>query len=189
MPSLAQFFQTWGAMISTLALLATLGVIIWYSYETRRLRKATVKQTELQLTPYLILNYAVEKEIPEYTYLLCKNIGNTSALNVRVETFEVKDNSGKLMWKVDFNPLYVLEPNKHKEVVFNITYGDGEWKAMAAAFGTQTFFPFFPKEFKVEEYPLIVHYENLENVSFETKAHVKISEREIEILKIVKVKK
>jgi hypothetical protein len=44
-------------MIQTLALLATLGVIIWYSCETKKLRETSVKQTELQLTPYIVLDY------------------------------------------------------------------------------------------------------------------------------------
>ena len=44
-------------IIAPLALIATLGVIIWYACETRQLRIATVKQTELSLSPCVVLDY------------------------------------------------------------------------------------------------------------------------------------
>ena len=78
MPCLAQFFQVWGSMIQTIALVATLIIIIFYTIFTYQLRRAAIKQTKLQLTPYIILKYKDD--------LICKNIGNGSAINVEIST-------------------------------------------------------------------------------------------------------
>ncbi|MFX1238581.1 MAG: hypothetical protein ACFE8P_12780 [Promethearchaeota archaeon] len=83
MPDLAQFFHIWGAMISTLALIATLITIIVYTSETRKLRKATVEHNELQLRPCItVYSHSLVRE-SQHPYF--KNIGKSTALNIRVD--------------------------------------------------------------------------------------------------------
>ncbi len=183
MPCISQFFQTWGSMITTLALLATLGVIIWYSCETRRLRKETVRQTELQLTPHLILDYKED--------LVCKNVGNSTALNVAVSTLIVSDDTtGDLVFEVTFSPLYLLEAKEEKKVNYSARFEDKELEEIVNALLNQgrKFFPFFPEETKKEEFSLTIDYKNLENVPFKTEVSVKCREEKIEILSIKRQK-
>lgn len=182
MSHLAQFFQDWGTLIQTIALVATLCIIIWYACETKKLREVTVKQTELQLTPYIILDYKDD--------LICKNIGNSSAINVEVSTFEaIGKDSGKLVFKVSFPPLYVIEPKEEKKVEPEIKFEDKELEDIVEAleFAGTKFFPFFPKETRKDEYPLIIDYENIENVPYRTSVLVKCRENKIQILNIERV--
>ncbi len=81
---LVNFFETYGHMISTIALVITMGVIIWYALETRKLRKETVKQTELSLRPYVIL----VRSLGRYG-LSFENIGLSHALNVSIDILKM----------------------------------------------------------------------------------------------------
>ena len=179
----AQFFQVWGTMIQTIALVITLIIIILYTIFTYQLRRATIRQTELQLAPYVILDYKDD--------LICKNIGNGSAINVEISTFEAIDKKDKLKFRVTFPPLYILEPKEEKIIKPEIKFEDKKLEHIATAYddmGTK-FFPFFPKEFKKEEYPLIIDCENIENVPFRTEINIKCFEEKIKILNIKKYKK
>jgi len=62
-------------------MLATVGVIGFYTIETSRLRREAQTQTELQLRPFVIFEPAEGKDF------CVRNIGNTTALNVKVGTF------------------------------------------------------------------------------------------------------
>jgi len=179
----AQFFQVWGSMIQTIALVATLIIIVFYTIFTYQLRRAAIKQTKLQLTPYIILKYKDD--------LICKNIGNGSAINVEISTFEAIDKKEGLVFRVTFLPLYILEPKEEKIIKPEIKFEDQDLEHIATAFddlGTK-FFPFFPKEFKKEEYSLIIDYENIENTPFRTKVNIKCFEKDIKIQSIKEYKK
>ena len=89
MSSIAQFFQVWGSMISALALVATLSVIIWYTLETRKLRKETVKQTELILRPFIVIS-TFEDTAGLSQRLVYKNIGHSPAIDVQTESFDAE---------------------------------------------------------------------------------------------------
>jgi hypothetical protein len=62
-------------------MLATLGVVGFYTIETSRLRREAQTQTELQLRPFVIFEPAEGKDF------CVMNIGNGTALNIRVGTF------------------------------------------------------------------------------------------------------
>ncbi len=76
---LVTLFETYGTMISTLALLGTLGVLIKYTVETTRLRKETVKQTELSQRPFVTVYHSTL-----YSGLKYKNSGQGIALNIEI---------------------------------------------------------------------------------------------------------
>ena len=171
-------------LLVAIVLFLTFLAIVWYAYETRKLWKETVKQTKLQLTPHLILDYKDN--------LICRNIGNSSAINVEISTFEAIDkDSEKLVFRVTFPPLYVLEPKQEKIIEPEIKFEnkDLEYLVEGFEFAGKKFFPFFPEESKKKEYPLIIDYENLENVPFRTKVTIKCREEKIKILEIKEVQK
>lgn len=184
MTCVAQFFQVWGSMIQTGALLATLIIIVFYTIFTYQLRRAAIKQTKLQLTPYIILKYKDDD-------LICKNISDSPAINVEISTFEAINKKSKLVFRINYPLLYIIEPQEEKIIKPDIKFEDKDLEHIATAFdGTDTkFFPFFPKDFKVEEYPLIIDYENIENTPFRTKVNIKCFERDIKIQSIKEYKK
>jgi len=69
----APWWQVW-------LLLITAGVVTFYASETYRLRRDAQTQTELQLRPFVIF------EPTDGTDFAVRNIGNNTALNVRVVT-------------------------------------------------------------------------------------------------------
>lgn len=91
----------------TIVAFVTLGVITWYTFETRRLRKASSKQTalvqkqiDLSLRPCIILYRAPQSSI------LLKNVGHGPALQVSV--FSIKTES----YIYEFEKFYLLEPGE-----------------------------------------------------------------------------
>ncbi len=92
------YCQTVAAWVQAGILLITAGVVGWYAVETKCLRQATQmqvkesqnqvkesqRQTELQLRPFVILGSTHEK-------LYVKNVGNGTALNVRVRDTTLVD--------------------------------------------------------------------------------------------------
>lgn len=69
----------WSAM-STLALILTFGAILWYSYETQKLKRIAYQQLQIQVAPILIIYF---RENP--SRITVRNIGNGPALNVEFE--------------------------------------------------------------------------------------------------------
>lgn len=168
-----------------IVLFLTFLAVVWYAFETRKLWKETVRQTKLQLTPHIIL-YNKKND------LICRNIGNSSAINVEISTFEAIDkDSGKLVFRVTFPPLYVLESKQEKIIEPEIKFEDKdlEYIVEGLEFAGKKFFPFFPKETKQREYPLIIDYENLENMPFRAKVTIKCREEKIKISEIKEVQK
>lgn len=183
MSCVAQFFQTWGAMITTIALVVTLVVIIIYTCETKKLRKATFKQTELSLTPWIILEYKIKS-------LRLKNIGHSPALNIRIEPIEVRDASDNVIFIIKFQTQYVLESQDAAPLGLHLDFKTENFELMKQAYGNTLDFPYFPDEMKVADYPSIkIYYKNLENEPFITKVQVKLKEKRLEILETGKVKR
>lgn len=80
--NILQLISTVFYVISTGALIITLCVLIWYAYQTRGLRKETVKQTELNQRPFVTV---FEKE--DEPGLKYKNSGLGVALNIEIVPF------------------------------------------------------------------------------------------------------
>jgi len=93
---LAKFFDTYGNMISTVALIITLGVLFWYACEARGLKKESIKQTELSLRPYVILIHTGSG------LLSFENIGQSHALDVVIDILEMN------FFRVRFQPCYLV---------------------------------------------------------------------------------
>ncbi len=72
-------------IITTSLLGITLIAIIWYAWETRKLRMETVKQTELSQRPFVMIFDS------RMTGIKYKNRGQGIALNIEIMPYEYKD--------------------------------------------------------------------------------------------------
>jgi len=155
----------------------------YYAWVTRNMWKESAKQTALQLSPCIVLDY-------EENFLKCRNIGSSPALNIEISTLRAENPStNELVFEVTFPLIYVLEVNEEEIIKPEIDIRDKELKAIVQAFEEQgkKFFPFFPEAARKDEYPLIIDYTNLENVPFRTSVQVKCREGKIQILSIKKM--
>ena len=100
----AHFFQTWGSMISTLTLMATLVVLILYTVFTYQIRKATEKQIDLTLQPFISFTY--EEKDRKFKLI---NYGKTPALDIKFEEIPLIDTKG-LKFKYLISPIDYLPP-------------------------------------------------------------------------------
>jgi hypothetical protein len=103
MESVLQFFNTWGSMISTLTLMATLFVLILYTIFTNKIRKATEKQIDLTLQPFI--SFVYDKRDGKFKLI---NYGKTPALDINFEEIPLIDTGGLnfkyLISRIDFLP-------------------------------------------------------------------------------------
>jgi hypothetical protein len=176
-------------VISTGALTITLGVLIWYAWETRGLRKETVKQTELNQRPCVVLDY----EPGKVSY---KNIGNSPAFNLKVEPLDLRDVHDKTLFILHFNQIYLLEPGALAEVTWEVEYINKDVETLFKKFEMEVDFPFFIGVLSLTEFPqvaeydpMIIHYKNLDNAPYQTTIQPKVEEQEIEVASTGKVKK
>jgi len=162
---LAKFFDTYGNMISTVALLATLCVIIWYACETRGLKKETVKQTKINQRPFITLS-------AETKY---KNSGLGVALNIEIKSFRHNE------YTVTFDKDKVPVLGSKDESISSLypTFTDD-----AGREHTRPSIPFILEELKdnesVQVYEFEINYEDFEKNRYKTL--VKLSKEGIEYL-------
>ncbi len=64
--------------LSDLILFATFLALLWYAWETRKMRREIVEQTKLQLTPFVV----VLSEDPQLTVA---NYGESTARNIQIK--------------------------------------------------------------------------------------------------------
>ena len=182
----AKFFETYGSMISTvfyvistLALMITLGVLIWYAWETRGLRKETVKQTELSQRPFIIIS-VFEDSAGLSQSLIYRNIGHSPALDVETEPFDAE------AYILKFGKWGLIEPDEQKNLKPKGEGKTGFTDALLQAVATPSFTPKELNRFDIDrEFILNIHYKNIEKVSYQTL--VKISRKGIEILSTGKI--
>lgn len=110
MPSLAQFFQTWGAMISTLTLMATLVIVIFYTVFTYQIRKATERQIDLTLQPFI--SFIHEERDGRFKLI---NYGKTPAIDIEFDEISLIDTEG-LKFKYLISPVDYLPPERIVDV-------------------------------------------------------------------------
>lgn len=111
MDSVLQQIQT-GATVS-----ATL-VLIWYTIETQRLRRAAEKQNEISGMPIVALRLASgERGLGESLTLdfqSLRNIGNGPAFNIDVTPIQ------KAPFEVRFDPIRLLEPRDSQPLEYTV---------------------------------------------------------------------
>ncbi len=170
---LAKFFDTYGNMISTVALIITLGVLFWYACEARGLKKESIKQTGLSLRPYVILtlaSYGTQS-------LNFENIGLSHALDVTIDILHMN------VFLFRFQPCNLVRKGKKAKVEFLLVGKNEEADAMVKASPNNMGFPFFEGLEKVKAYPLTVRYKNIEGTPYYTQLEVRVDEKRIIVLK------
>jgi len=164
MISVAEWFQINGDLVSTIALVATLIVLIFYTIYTHGLKKATVKQTELQLRPILTITLGTTNIMNNRSSANLKNIGLSPALNIRTVVKEATH--------IDFIDIPIVEKGKDKKLAFRI---DGQRHDILSEI-----------EADVPVIKFRIEYENIEKQKYITEVMLKLSEHKVEFLKTCK---
>ena len=161
-------------IITTVFLLATLIVLIIYTYQTYRLRRETTKQTELNLRPFIVIS-VFEDSAGLSQRLVYRNIGHSHALDVETEPFDAE------AYILNFGKWGLIEPDEQKDLKLKGEGKNGVSDVLIQAVPTPSFTPKELDEFDDErELILNIHYKNIEKVSYQTQ--VKISRKGIEII-------
>lgn len=156
--------EQWLDIIQTVALAVTLGVIIKYTIETKRLREATVKQNVLRLRPCITIYY-------EYKFLF-KNIGHSPALNIRIDELETE----KFIFR--FDKIDLLEPTHSKMMGFiKVGKEDPESTRYERKYNFGEI---------AHEFILKIRYENIENKNYYSKIKVRSLAEDVEFLETAK---
>ncbi|MBN1271216.1 MAG: hypothetical protein JXB26_03005 [Candidatus Aminicenantes bacterium] len=146
-------------IVSTFILFLTFLAIWWYAWETNRLKKATATQTDLMLRPCVIIGV-------EPLSMILKNIGESAALNIEIETVEsnlyyLQFNSYVPLKSGDFiqffkQDLHILFKNRDAKSVATITEK------------IKLDLPFLRRETaeKISSYLLKIRYSNLRKQNF-----------------------
>jgi hypothetical protein len=103
--------------ISAWVVLVTGSVILWYTWETMQLRKASYKQIEIQLRPFVIL------ELIDRQFQL-RNLGPGIVLNIKVNDVILDIQKNLLIRFPDNIPL--LPPSGVKQVTATSSHGNTE---------------------------------------------------------------
>jgi len=157
-------------MISTIALVITMGVIILYALETRKLRKETVKQTELSLRPYVIL---VRSMGGRYD-LAFENIGQSHALDVSIDILEMNE------FFYRFQPCHLVRQAKEVTVKAEPFGKNEKSERMIRSLDVDhSGLPFFEGLDKAKDYPLTMRYKNIEGTYYYTRLEVRVEERRV----------
>ena len=163
--------------ISPLILIITLIAIIWYTWETKKLREQTAKQTELQYRPFVMVFMKQGEEegtIDGDAPFCVKNVGHSPALNVKIYYYDV---NGKLSNK-KFHDIDLLVPNEIRRIE------EIEWK------GEKTLLQIKFSELKGN---LIIECKNILLENFYTEVRIrdcfKFPQCKIDLLDTQKVKK
>lgn len=153
---LARFFDTYGSMISTVALIITLGVLIKYTVETTRLRKETVKQTKISQRPFVTIYDS------KYSGIKYKNSGEGIALNIQIMPFKYRDCT------IEFSKETVLGSKEESNLSIDRKVISNETGEVFA----QQVFPFEPNELKhaeLDDYHFLeIRYKGINNVRYKT---------------------
>ncbi|MEW6455833.1 MAG: hypothetical protein AB1410_03845 [Acidobacteriota bacterium] len=142
-------------ILTSVALILTLFVVLWYAWETRRLRIETIKQTELSLRPFVIILFIEHKN-----KFILKNIGNGPALKVKIDDIPlIKEN--KLYIKYIFHEIDVILAKEESEIKCEIKTND-------STLNISLFSHFFPHT-AVKSYNFLIRYTNINNELYQTK--------------------
>lgn len=161
-------------IFTTIILFLTFLAIIWYAWETRKLWKETVKQTELNLRPFVVITYSEN----ERKFKLI-NLGNTPALNVKIDDVNLISGEG-LNFDYVF-PEIDLIPQKAKIDINDIKKKINDEISDTDTFDLGALIPYSAhRTFKV-----IIRYKNTQNDEYKTEG--KVGEGTFDFQKIEKV--
>lgn len=139
-------------LLSTYVLLLTLIGIIWYSLETRGLRKISAENLELSFKPYLILVFRMISREGNQFFLY--NIGNGPAVKVNIDDAAIEI-SDALTVHLKFICPPVLKKDEWLPIGISMVQGDRESQADNFDLG------FITPPSATRSVPLTVRFQNL----------------------------
>lgn len=95
-------FTTNSTNLQTIAVLLTGAAIIWYTWETKRLREETQRQTEFQIRPFVIIEPSIDAKSIGFKVI---NAGNGPAMNIRIQDVQIDVDENII---VQFAPILFL---------------------------------------------------------------------------------
>ncbi len=112
--------------IYKLSLIGTFGVLIWYTYETYKIRKINTEQKDLQLLPAMMLYIRNGDDDEERNHrLTIRNVGYGTAVAIRILPTAFKVNGKKLVFKFALSDQNnTLIPSEERQVDIEF-YEDG----------------------------------------------------------------
>jgi hypothetical protein len=100
---------------------ATGAVVTWYSWETRQLRFATLRQTALQIRPFLAIEYGDDRK------LWVHNIGKGVARDVRVHNVPLNPGKpGETILTVEWKPIDFIPEGQKRQLIGEGAFIEGE---------------------------------------------------------------
>jgi hypothetical protein len=113
--------------IYKLSLIGTFGVLIWYTYETYKIRKITTEQKDLQLLPAMMLYIRNGDDDEENNHkLTLRNVGYGTAVAISISPTIFKVEGKKMEFKFKLaDQNNTLIPGEEREVDFEF-YKNGE---------------------------------------------------------------
>lgn len=173
-------FQNPGDFISTLVLILTLIVLVFYTIATFGLKKAALKQTELTLRPFVVIcTFTDNAGLSER--LVYKNIGHSPAIDVQTDSFDAE------AFMLDFNTQSLIEVGELKEFSPKGKGKDAMGDVLIRAVPVPSFTPKALAERNSDlNIILNIRYKNIEQVCYRTK--LRISKEGIEIQDTERIK-
>lgn len=141
--------------ISSIALILTLGAVIWYARETRGLKIQMIKQIELNLRPFLIIFYKPYQGM-EYFYI--KNIGHGCALDIKINDLAILDTQ-EIQIKYVIIPINLLDSKEEEKLELR---NQSERTLSVFEWG-----PLLPRT-AVRSFDFLISYKNIENKEYKT---------------------
>lgn len=143
-------------------LLATIGAILWYSWETRCMKKEMVKQTELRIRPQLIV-YLDEKG----QYFNIMNVGNGTAMNVAVINYlPVIMNMKEQKVTLVFDKINYIMPGQERRLIYR-AYNSRNRRIEEDT--AQMFMGHLVEQYANKNYLLHINYANIEGTTYSSK--------------------
>lgn len=166
-------FDSPGDFISTVVIILTLIVLVFYTIATFGLRKTAIKQTELSVRPFIVID--VFKDSAGLSQrLVYKNIGHGPAIDIQTEPFD------KETYFLKFNSYGLIEIGETKNLN---PRGEGKDTLSNGLIQSVQTPGFTPKDLDERDSSLdlvlTIHYKNIEKVAYKTK--VKINRNGISI--------
>jgi hypothetical protein len=152
-------------IIQTFAICATLGVLIWYTFETAGLRTAANKQNDISLRPCIVIDLSNR---------WIRNIGHSPALDVQIDELNIENHYFR------FNKYPIIEPGKNDVIDFLI---------IGKQDPPNTHYQYQHSLEKIgSDFILIIRYKNIENIRYISKIQVLTNYEKANLIETSRVK-
>jgi len=163
--------------VSTIILGLTLIVIIGYTSATCRLWKEARFQSELAINPLIVVRYDEVKDS-----FFVKNLGKGIAIDIVVTPFTIYARDMKIVWKLEFNRINLLEPESEKFLTYKAFENDKELQGGAKL----VYYHITPNKYKKQDLPLTIFCQNILGHKYYT--HITTGKSGVRIIKIGRTK-